>query len=175
MGPLRVRQAGLPPQRRRLPRLCPRARHRLDDIRHGQHWMLADRAGPAARPFRPRRLPLVIRSGALAAIDGQDESLRPEVVDFLTFVPQHILMLGKTSQNIATITFLGPSAMRAIVALPGGVADDGQLLAVPALLSGGRENAFVKRLWVLPKGVEEQVGVDVSYIQSKGYIWGRGD
>lgn len=102
-----------------------------------------------------------------------DESLRTPLVDFLTFAFQHILLLGETAQNIATVTFSGPAAMRAMFSLPPGYRAEELLLAVPVSLSEP-ENAFIKRLWLLDKGDEEPNVSDIYYIRSKGYIWGCG-
>jgi hypothetical protein len=100
-----------------------------------------------------------------------DESKRTPLVDFLTFAFQHVLLLGETAQNIATVTFSGPAAMRAMVSLPPGYRAEELLLVVPVSLSGP-ENAFIKRLWLLEKKNEEPNISDMYYVRSKGYIWG---
>ena len=107
----------------------------------------------------------------LLPTNAWDESIRTPLVNFVTFAFQHALLLGETAQNIATITFSGSTAMRAMVSLPPGYRAEELLLAVPVSLSGP-ENAFIKRLWLLGKRIEEPNGSNVYYIRFKGYIWG---
>jgi Heterokaryon incompatibility protein (HET) len=102
-----------------------------------------------------------------------NERMRTPLVNFVTFAFQHTLLLGQAAQNIVTVTFSGPIAMRAMVSLPPGCRVEELLLAVPVSLSEP-ENAFIKRLWLLEKGTEEQNGSNIYYIRSKGYIWGCG-
>jgi len=106
----------------------------------------------------------------LLPIDEQDQSRKPQVVGFLTFALQHILMLGKTDQKIFTITLFGPVPVQAIVSVPASRPPEDFLLAVPVFLAGA-EYAFIKRLWLLHSWNQEP---GVYHIGSKGYIWGCG-
>ena len=107
----------------------------------------------------------------LLPTNAWNESMRTPLVNFVTFAFQHTLLLGETAQNIASITFPGPTAMRAMVSLPPGYRAKKLLLAVPVSLSEPK-NAFIKRLWLLGKGTDEPNGLNIYYIRSKGYIWG---
>lgn len=109
----------------------------------------------------------------LLLTNAWDENKKKPLVDFLTFALQHILLLGGTAQNIATVTFSGPAKMQAMMSLPPSHRVEKLLPIVPVSLSEP-ENAFIKRLWLLEKWEEEPNGSDIYYIRSKGYIWGCG-
>jgi hypothetical protein len=125
-------------------------------------WISTDltsmRCSPTAKGLRPHCLGLgdsLWRSAKeyLFPTHDRDETRKEQVMDFLTFAFQHILMLGRTARELATITFSGPKAMRAMVSLPTRYRAEELLLAVAAPLSGP-ENTFIKRLWLLERGGE---------------------
>ena len=109
----------------------------------------------------------------LFSTNAPAENFKAPLVDFFTFAFQHILLLGETAQNIATVTFPGSLTRPAMVSLPPGHKAENLLLAVPVSLSEP-ENAFIKRLWLLEKEDKEPYASEMYCIRSKGYLWGCG-